>query len=101
MSKTPTRDELAVYLCDPNGEISIHGSPRDRLEVGKLLERVGVFERKTKDILDRIYATWCSDATGNDLVDAMDPVMEEARRFLDECTANNRCTTVGKTPPVA
>jgi len=45
MSKTPIRDELAVYLCDPSGEISIHGSPRDRLEVGKCLERVGVIER--------------------------------------------------------
>jgi len=88
-SMTPIRDGLAVYLCDPSGEIAIHGSPHDRLEVGMLLERVGVFERKTKDILDRIYATWCSDATGNDLVDAMDPVMEEVRRFMDECTANS------------
>ena len=100
MSETPIRDGLAVYLCDPSGEISVAGSPRDRLEVGKLLERVGTFERKAKDILDRIYATWCSDAQGNDLVDALDPVMEEARRFMDECTANMVSANVGKSPLV-
>ena len=88
MSETPIRDELAVYLCDPSGEVSIHGSPRDRLEVGKLLERVGEFERGAKDIMDRLYATWCLDASGNELVDALDPLMEEARAFLDRHIAN-------------
>jgi hypothetical protein len=88
MSETPIRDGLAVYLCDPSGEISVAGSPRDRLEVGKLLERVGEFERGAKDIMDRLYATWCLDAGGNELVDALDPLMEEARAFLDRHIAN-------------
>ena len=39
-------------------------------------------------LLDRIYATWCSDNTGNDLVDALDPLMEGAKRFLEAHTAN-------------
>jgi len=39
-------------------------------------------------LLDRIYATWCSDASGNDLVDALDPLMEDAKRFLKAHTAN-------------
>lgn len=96
MSETPIRDGLAVYLCDQSGEISVAGSPRDRLEVGKLLERVGEFERGAKDIMDRLYATWCLDASGNELVDALDPLMEEARAFLDKHIANTEA--VGRGP---
>lgn len=45
-SETPIRDEMAVYLCDPSGEIAINGSPKDRLALGKCLESVGQIERK-------------------------------------------------------
>jgi hypothetical protein len=39
-------------------------------------------------LLDRIYATWCTDNTGNDLVNALDPLMEDAKRFLEVHPAN-------------
>ena len=32
-------------------------------------------------LLNRIYGVWMSDNTGNDFIDALDPVMEEVRQF--------------------
>jgi len=53
-------------------------------------------------LLDRIYATWCTDNTGNDLVNALDPLMEDAKRFLEVHPANAEAqrTRSGTLPPL-
>ena len=32
-------------------------------------------------LLDRVYGVWTSDNTGNDFIDALDPVMHEVAQF--------------------
>jgi hypothetical protein len=35
-------------------------------------------------IMDKIYGVWMSDMTGNDFIDALDPVIHEMKEFLNK-----------------
>jgi len=43
--------------------------------------------REAMRILDHMYAEWMAEKQGKDLIDGLDPLMEDAKRFL---TANAR-----------
>lgn len=73
MSDTPRSDEMEVgghahYLS---------------LELARTLEREA---NEARRLLDAVYGVWMSDNTGNDFIDALDPVMYEVAQF---CRANS------------
>ncbi len=41
---------------------------------------------EARRLLDAVYGVWMSDNTGNDFIDALDPVMHEVAQF---CRANS------------
>ena len=44
---------------------------------------------EARRLLDAVYGVWMSDNTGNDFIDALDPVMHEVAQF---CRANSNPT---------
>ena len=71
MSDTPRTDHL--------WKIS-----NQRLTVDTAMQHAEHLERElcyARTLLDRVYGVWMSDNTGNDFIDALDPVMHEVAQF--------------------
>jgi len=48
---------------------------------------------EARRLLDAVYGVWMSDNTGNDFIDALDPVMHEVAQF---CRANSNAAGQGR-----
>lgn len=71
------------YLSEECGGADVvcqHCYDKAKEEITKLREAV--------TLLDRVFGVWMSDNTGHDFIDALDPVMHDAEKWLKEYTAN-------------
>lgn len=56
-------------------------------DAAKLVRSDGLLEEAFA-LLDKLYAVWMSDNTGNDFIDALDPLMWEVEKFLEANISN-------------